>query len=195
MNPEHFQCIDSALRESELARRRFFSGSAPALVEAARAVADCLRAQGKLLLFGNGGSAADAQHIAAEFVNKLHAMRPALAAIALTTDSSVITSVANDMSYDEVFARQLRALGRPGDVAIGITTSGNSPSVLAALQAASELGLVTIGLLGRDGGKARELCRHRLIVPHQDTQRIQEVHILIGHLIAELSEKMLEGAP
>src|SRR5207244_1330958 len=140
------------------------------------------KAGGKVLIFGNGGSAADAQHIAAELVNRLNYDRPPIAAIALTTDSSILTSIGNDSSFDDLFERQLRALGRPGDIALAISTTGNSPNVLRAVAAASELGINTVALTGRDGGKLAEAADVALIVDARSTQRIQETHITIGHV-------------
>ena len=140
-----------------------------------------LRAGNKLLFFGNGGSAADCQHLAAELSGRFQRERRPLAALALTTDSSVLTCVANDYGYDEVFARQMVALGRPGDCAIGISTSGKSRSVLRALAVARAGGLHTVGLSGRDGGHMPSFCDQCIVVPHEDTARIQEAHIFIGH--------------
>jgi D-sedoheptulose 7-phosphate isomerase len=154
-----------------------------------------LRGGGKLLLFGNGGSAADAQHIAAELVGRFDRDRDALPAIALTTDSSALTAIANDYGYDHVFERQIRALGRAGDVAIGISTSGNSPSVVKALAAARALDILPAGLAGRDGGAMREIADPLLIVPSHTTARIQEMHILIGHLLCAGLERGLGLAP
>jgi len=177
--------------QSIAAQRAFAEGSALALARAAHAVAHALRRGGTLFLFGNGGSAADAQHVASEFTNRLERDRPALAALALTTDTSAITSIANDDAYDRIFARQIEALGRAGDVALGISTSGNSPNVASALQVAAERGMLTVAFLGRDGGKCRQLAEHALVVTHPSTQRIQETHIFMGHLLAELVEEVL----
>ncbi|MBZ8139589.1 phosphoheptose isomerase [Rubrivivax gelatinosus] len=158
---------------------------------AAAAIARALQAGGKLLICGNGGSAADSQHIAAELTGRfVHDRRP-LAAIALTTDTSALTSIANDYAFDEVFSRPLRALGRPGDVLLGISTSGNSANVLRAVDAAHELGITTIGLLGRDGGALRQRCDQAIVVPSTTTARIQEAHILIGHTLCGLVEAQL----
>ncbi|MBB2487633.1 SIS domain-containing protein [Mitsuaria sp. WAJ17] len=150
-----------------------------------------LRAGHTLLLFGNGGSAADCQHLAAELSGRFQRERRPLAALALTTDSSVLTSVANDYGYDEVFARQVAALGRPGDCAIGISTSGKSRSVLRALAAARSAGLHTVGLAGRDGGYMPSFCDQCIVVPHEDTARIQEAHIFIGHVLCAQIEHCL----
>jgi D-sedoheptulose 7-phosphate isomerase len=158
-----------------------------ALAEAAISV---LRAGGKLLLCGNGGSAADAQHIATEFTVRFETTRRGLAAIALTTDSSAITAASNDLGYEQVFARQVEALGRPGDMLIGITTSGRSPNVSAALVAARAGGLVTACLTGRDGGEIveRGLADHCIVVPSDITAHIQEVHIFLGHLVCAAAD-------
>ena len=175
--------------------RAFFDRHAEAVGRAARGMAECLTLGGKILLFGNGGSAADAQHLAAELVNRMTKDRPAVAAVALTTDTSVLTSIANDSEYDRIFARQIEALGRPGDIALALSTSGNSPSVLLGLTRARERGLKTVSLLGRDGGRARTLSDHALIVESASTARIQEVHILIGHLLCEELESLLFSGP
>lgn len=155
----------------------------PKLAAATTAIAASLRGGGKLLLCGNGGSAADCQHIAAELTGRLHAERAPIAAIALTTDTSALTCIGNDYGFDHVFARQVRALGRRGDCVLGISTSGNSPNVLAALDAAAELGLTRIGFLGRDGGKMIAKCDIALVVPADDTARIQEAHIFLAHTL------------
>ncbi len=148
-----------------------------------------LQADGKIFLFGNGGSASDAQHIAAELVVRYKKKRKALGAIALNTDTSTLTACANDLSYDEVFARQIEALARPGDVVIAISTSGRSPNVLKAVRTAREIGVETIGLTGGDGGDMVALCDTTIIVPSSVTARIQEMHILIGHALCDLIEQ------
>ncbi len=149
----------------------------------------------KIMLCGNGGSAADAQHLAAEFVIRLspNIKRPGLPAIALTTDTSNLTAGANDIGYDNVFARSVEALGQEGDILIGISTSGNSPSVNNAFIKAREMKINTIGFLGKEGGKAKELCDIAIIVPSDDTQRIQEGHITIGHIIFQEVEQEMFG--
>jgi D-sedoheptulose 7-phosphate isomerase len=159
----------------------------PALV-AAQAIAEALGAGGKLLAFGNGGSAADAQHLAAELVGRFQKERAAIPAVALTVDTSVLTSVANDYSFKQVFARQVQALGRPGDVAIGISTSGESPNVLIALQAAKAQGLKTVALTGRDGGSVGRAADIHVNVPDQNAARVQEVHRTLMHVICEIVE-------
>jgi len=142
-----------------------------------------LRAGGKLMLFGNGGSAADAQHLAAELTIRYKQNRRALAALALTTDTSALTAAGNDLGFEHIFARQIAALGRAGDVAIGISTSGTSPNVLAWLRQARDMKIVTVGLSGRTGGDFAPLCDHLLCVPSKTTARIQEMHILIGQML------------
>jgi D-sedoheptulose 7-phosphate isomerase len=143
---------------------------------------------GKILLMGNGGSAADSQHIAAEIVGRFKKERKGMPAIALTTDTSILTSVGNDYGYDYIFARQIEALCRPEDLAIGITTSGNSANVVRAIEAANEIGATTIGLTGGNGGKMTALCKHNIIVPSNVTARAQEAHIFIGHCLCEILE-------
>jgi len=142
-----------------------------------------LRSGGKLIFFGNGGSAADAQHLATELTIRYKADRPAIAALALTTDSSALTAAGNDLGFEQVFARQLAALGKAGDVAIGISTSGKSPNVLAALRQARGMQIVTVGFSGKDGGDLPAVCDHLLMVPSDTTARIQEMHILLGQML------------
>lgn len=158
------------------------------ILAAASAIRRSLASGGKVLFFGNGGSAADAQHWAAEFSGRYMKERFGLAAVALTTDTSALTAIANDYGFDEVFARQVQALARPGDVAVGISTSGNSPNVLAALRKARELGCATVGVLGRDGGQSAALCDVALIYGATQTPRIQEFHAVLGHLLCALAE-------
>jgi D-sedoheptulose 7-phosphate isomerase len=152
---------------------------------------DALKEGKKLILFGNGGSAADAQHIAAEFVGRFAFDRPALPALALTANTSCVTAIGNDYGFDVVFSRQIEAVGRPGDVALGISTSGNSPNVLRALSVAKGLGLHTVALAGCTGGKLKDAVDHCICVPSNETPRIQECHILIGHIISELVEQTI----
>lgn len=185
--------IHQIARESIEAKKAFFDSHAETVALAADLIITSVKTGGKVLIFGNGGSAADAQHIAAELVNRLNYDRPPIAAIALTTDTSILTSVGNDSSFDELFERQLRALGRPGDVALAISTSGNSPNVLRAVAAARELGIKTIALAGRDGGKLADAVDVALVVDARSTQRIQETHITIGHILCELVEDALYG--
>lgn len=152
-----------------------------------------LLAGGKILLFGNGGSAAEAQHFAAELVNKFLRARGALPALALTTDTSTLTSIANDSSFDKIFSRQVEALGAPGDVAIGLSTSGTSPNVLEGLRAAKAKSLVTVAMTGKGGATMASLADHLLDVPSKSTPRIQEVHLLILHVLAERLEERMTG--
>ena len=153
---------------------------------AAKLCIDCLKNGNKILLFGNGGSAADAQHIAAELVGRYKTERKGFAAIALTTDTSALTAIGNDYGYDRVFDRQVEALANTGDVAIGISTGGSSANVASALKLAKDLDCKTIGFSGRGGGEMNELCDINIVVPAQDTARIQEMHIVIGHTICHL---------
>ena len=162
----------------------------PAIV-AAQAISDALKAGNKLLVFGNGGSASDAQHLSAELVGRFQRERAALPAIALTVDTSVLTSVANDYSFKQVFVRQVEALGHPGDVAVGISTSGESPNVVAALQTAKARGLKTVALTGRDGGSVGRAADFHVNVPDQNTARVQEVHRTLLHVICEIIEENL----
>lgn len=187
--------IRQIARESIEAKRAFFDANAEAVARAADMIIGSVRAGGKVLIFGNGGSAADAQHIAAELVNRLNYDHPPIPAIALTTDSSILTSIGNDSSFDQVFERQTRALGRKGDVALAISTSGNSPNVLRAVEAAREIGITTIAFAGRDGGRLATLAELTLVVNADSTQRIQETHITIAHILCELVEDALFGVP
>jgi D-sedoheptulose 7-phosphate isomerase len=187
------QRVRQIAQESIEAKKAFFDSNAENVVLAAELLVTSIKAGGKVLIFGNGGSAADAQHIAAELVNRLNYDRPPIAAIALTTDTSVLTSVGNDSAFEDLFARQVRALGRNGDVAIAISTSGNSPNVLRAVDAARELGIKTIALAGRDGGKLGAASDLALVVESSATQRIQETHITIAHILCELVEDALYG--
>ena len=155
---------------------------------AANICIDSLKQGGKILLFGNGGSAADAQHIAAELVGRYKLERKGLSAIALSTDTSSLTAIANDYGYEHVFDRQIEALANPEDVAIGISTSGNSSNVINALQLAKNIGCKSIGLSGKSGGDMNKLCDVNLVIPANDTARIQEMHILVGHIICHLIE-------
>lgn len=161
--------------------------------EIIRSIAGILGRGNKIVLFGNGGSAADAQHIAAEFVNRYLIDRPPLPAIALTTDTSVLTSIANDFSYDQIFEKQIKAIGSKGDAAVGISTSGASRNVIRGLHAARELGLITIGIGGPLESPMEKECRYYLGVHGGPTPRIQEVHLLIGHTIVELVDRILFG--
>jgi D-sedoheptulose 7-phosphate isomerase len=181
--------IRRLVAESVALKTRFFAESAPLLLEVGSAMTRCLVAGGRVLAFGNGGSAADAQHLAAELVGRFQRERPALAALALTTDPSVVTALGNDMGFEAVFRRQVEAHGRPGDIAIGISTSGCSPNVIEGLRAARQRGLVTVGLTGNGGGKLAGLVDHLLDVPHAETQRIQEVHGMVVHVLCQMVEE------
>lgn len=159
----------------------------------AKAMVDALRAGGKVMFFGNGGSAADAQHLAAELTGRYLKDRPGLAGLALNDNTSSLTAIGNDYSYDWVFARQLQGLGRRGDVAIGITTSGNSKNVLKAMEVARERGIVTVGLTGQSGGQLHAVVDHCICIPSADTPRIQESHIMTGHILCEIVEDEIFG--
>jgi D-sedoheptulose 7-phosphate isomerase len=187
--------IVAAFEESIRVKQAFLRDNLDILAQAIDTVVAAFKSGNKLLLFGNGGSAADAQHIAAEFVNRFRVERPPLAAIALTTDSSALTSIANDYDYSLVFAKQVQALGKPGDVAIAISTSGNSANVIVALEVCKQLQICTIGLTGDNGGKMTGKVDHLLNVgASKDTARIQESHILIGHVICEMVDAALYPA-
>jgi len=187
--------INAAFADSIRVKQAFLRDNVDILIKVIDAVVAALQVGNKLLLFGNGGSAADAQHIAAEFVNRFRIERPPLPAIALTTDSSALTSIANDYDYTQVFAKQVQALGKPGDVAIAISTSGNSANVLAALTVCKQANIRTIGLTGGGGGKMANEVDYLLNVgASTDTARIQESHILIGHVICEIVDTTLYPA-
>jgi D-sedoheptulose 7-phosphate isomerase len=175
--------------ESALVQQRFFAESADRLVEVGGRIAQALRDGGKVLAFGNGGSAADAQHLVAELVGRFRGERRGLAAVALTTDPSVLTAVGNDYGFEVVFRRQVEALGRRGDVALGISTSGRSRNVVEAVRAARAQELVTVGLTGGGGGDLRGLVDYLIDVPHADTQRIQEVHAMVVHVLCQVVEE------
>jgi len=161
------------------------------IIKIAEIIIEAYRNGKKVILFGNGGSAADAQHMTAELVGKYYLDRDPLPAVALTTNTSSLTAIGNDYSFDIVFARQLKALGQKGDVIIGISTSGNSENVIQAFKVAREMGLITVGFTGKSGGKLRSVADHCLCIPSDDTPRIQEGHITIGHIICEIVEREL----
>ena len=183
--------IPKRFKESGEVRARFLKENLPRLIEAIKIVSLAFERGNKLLIFGNGGSAADAQHIAAEFVNRYIIDRPPLPAIALTTDTSILTSISNDAAFQEVFAKQVKALGKEGDVAIGISTSGKSPNVIKAVEVAKEMGMKTIALTGNDGGMLAKIADIPLVVSSSSTPRIQEAHILVGHILCEMVEHQL----
>lgn len=170
---------------------RFFEQRENVFDQALERMASCLSSGHKILVFGNGGSASQAQHFAAELVNKYLKIRSPLPAISLATDTSALTSIANDSSFDFVFSRQIEALGKEGDIALGISTSGNSPNVIAALKRAGEMGLITVALTGRGGGELRSICDLVLDVPSRSTPRIQEVHLMLLHCLAGELEKKI----
>ncbi|HJR07910.1 MAG TPA: SIS domain-containing protein [Pyrinomonadaceae bacterium] len=187
--------ISAIVAQSIEVKQRYFAEHAADVVRAAELIAASFRAGGKVLLCGNGGSSTDAQHIAGEFVNQFSSTpRRALPALALSTDGGVLTSIANDTGFKQVFARQVEAFGAQGDVLVAITTSGTSKNIIAAVKLARKRGLKVIGLLGNKGGKVAnlaKLCHLALIVESTDTQRIQETHSLVGHILCELVEQML----
>ena len=187
--------IVKIFQESSQVKEAFVNENLNRMVKVVEAVTSALKAGNQVLLFGNGGSAADAQHIAAEFVNRFIIERPPLPAIALTTDSSIITSIGNDYDFTEIFSKQIRAIGRRGDIAWGMTTSGTSTNVIKGLEVAKKMGMVTIGLTGRDGGDVAKIADHSLNVSSTSTPRIQEVHIMIGHVICEMVDFKLFQRP
>lgn len=187
--------IIKTFRESNQTKESFVNDNLNRIVAVVEAVTGALKAGNKILLFGNGGSAADAQHLAAEFVNRFIIERPPLPAIALTTDTSVITSIGNDYDFSDIFSKQIRAIGQKGDIAWGMSTSGTSANVLKAFEAAKKIGMVTIGLTGRDGGDVAKIVDHALIVSSTSTPRIQEVHITVGHVICEMVDFKLFQRP
>jgi D-sedoheptulose 7-phosphate isomerase len=183
--------IEKALRESLKVKEEFIKENARNLILFAEKISQAFTGDRKLMLCGNGGSAADAQHIAAEFVNRFMLERPPLPAIALTTDSSVITSIGNDSSFEEIFSKQIKAIGMEGDVLLAISTSGNSGNVISAVKAARALGIYTVAFTGGDGGRVRSLVDMALVVKSNTTARIQEAHSLAGHIICQLVDFIL----
>ena len=187
--------VVKAFDDSADVKRRFAREHADRIVEVARLIARAFKEGHKVLLFGNGGSSTDASHIAAEFVGRYHRDRAPLPAIALGTNMAALTCIANDYEYAEIFARQVRAHGQKGDIAIAISTSGNSPNVLRGVEAAREIGLTTVGWTGGKGGKLASLVDHCFIVPSTVTARIQESHITLGHVLCELIEEDVFAKP
>ena len=183
--------IERSFVESIEAQRRCLESNQESLIRAANVIVKAFNHESKLMIFGNGGSAADAQHIAAEFVNKFMIERPPLPAMALTTDTSILTSVGNDYNFDDIFGKQIKALGMEGDVAWGISTSGEAANVLAGLRVARNRGLRTIGMTGAGGGKMAEFSQVLLGVDAENTARIQECHITMAHIICELVDYQL----
>ncbi len=193
MIPEHAirQALNAHQASIEQLHRQM-----PLLIEMGTRLRNCLLSGGKILLLGNGGSAADCQHIAAEIVGRYKRERRGLPAIALTTDTSILTAVGNDYGFEHVFSRQVEALCTPKDVVIGLSTSGNSPNVLAAIHTARQIGAFTIGLTGGGGGKLAQCCDLSLVVASNDTPRIQEAHILVGHMLCDLIDaETLDSTP
>lgn len=187
--------IKKAYEDSIRVKEEFFKNNLPLIKEVAEVLAKVLNEGGKILIFGNGGSATDASHIAAEFVNRFKRERPGLPAIALNTDMAVITAIANDYDYSEVFAKQIKALGQKGDVAIGISTSGSSRNVLKAMEVAKKRGLKTIAFTSKKGEKLISKVDYAFAVPSDETPRIQETHITLGHILCELVEDILFEFP
>ena len=187
--------IIRSFKESSQLKDAFVNDNVEKIVQVVDALTAALKRGNKVLIFGNGGSAADAQHLAAEFVNRFIIERPPLSAMALNTDTSVITSIGNDYDFSEIFSKQIRALGQEGDIAWGISTSGNSPNVVKALETAKKMGLVTIGVTGRDGGQIARIVDYSLNVASNSTPRVQEVHITLGHVICEMVDFSLFQRP
>ena len=182
--------IEKILAESIAVKKKFISGHVEQLIKTATLIADRISSGNKIMLFGNGGSAADAQHIAAEFINRFEIERRPLPAIALTTDTSVITSIGNDYHFDDIFSKQVRALGIKGDVSIGISTSGNSKNVINAIDISKEMGIHTVGLSG-PGGRLKATADLPLCVDSDSTARIQESHSIAGHILCLLTDRIL----
>jgi D-sedoheptulose 7-phosphate isomerase len=189
----YLQLIQTRTEESIAVKRALLETQSETIAQVAATLVKAMRNGNTLYLFGNGGSAGDAQHIAAELVGRFTKERRALPAVALTTNTSALTALGNDYEYAIVFARQLEAFGKAGDIAIGISTSGNSPNVLHGLQTAKTLGMATVGLTGETGGQTKAAADHCICVPSRDTARIQESHILIGHILCEIIECELFG--
>ncbi|QGY38747.1 SIS domain-containing protein [Pseudodesulfovibrio cashew] len=173
------------------ARKTFFDTKGELVVEIARTMAVCLASGGKIMFCGNGGSAADCQHLAAEFTNRFKLERPPLPGLALTTDTSALTAIGNDYSFDEIFSKQLQALGRPGDMLVGFSTSGTSSNVIRAMREAKRVGIVTIGMSGQTGGEMAAVSDFLVTVPSGDTPVIQEIHIAAGHMLCHLVDHFL----
>lgn len=183
--------IEDIINESIRTKQDLLKTELENIEKAVRKIIDCIGNGGKLIIFGNGGSAADSQHIAAEFVGRFKLERKALPALALTTNTSTLTALSNDYGYDACFKRQVESLGNKGDVALAISTSGNARNVIEAVKTAKEKSISTIALTGKDGGRLKGLCEMSIVVKSQDTARIQEAHILIGHIIAGIVELSL----
>lgn len=191
--PEMKQFIEEVFRASIRVKEQTLKDNVDAIASAAQAITACLKNNGRIFFFGNGGSAADSQHIAAEFIGRFQKERRSLPAIALTTDTSALTAIGNDYGFEVVFARQLEGLGHKGDVAVGISTSGNSPNVIAAIKKAKSMGMTAVVFTGEGGGKLAPLSDIKIMVPSKVTARIQESHICIAHCICELVENQFSG--
>ena len=189
------QDITQGLRESAALKMHVAETQGLIMQAMLECIWESMQQGGKLLMCGNGGSAADAQHLATECMVRLEAERAPLPAIALTTDTSLLTAAGNDHGFETIFARQVAGLGRPGDVLLAISTSGNSPNVVRAVEAAHRRGLHTLGLLGKDGGRLKEMVQIALVVPSSNTQRIQEVHITVGHILCGALERRVLSTP
>lgn len=187
--------IIKAFEDSIEVKKRFAKDNTALIAEVSKVIADAFSEGRKLLLFGNGGSACDASHIAAEFVNRFKKDRPGLPAIALNTDTAVLTSISNDYDYSEIFARQVKTLGQAGDLALAISTSGGSKNVLKAVEAAKKKGIKTIAFTGQKGDKFAAKCDYAFVVASEDTPRIQETHITLAHIICQMVEEILFEAP
>lgn len=183
--------IFSIVNESIEIKEIFFKNNYEKIIDVVTEITSCFQNNGKMLLFGNGGSSSDAQHIAAEFINRFLVDRDPLPAISLTTNPAAITSIGNDYCFEEIFSRQIDALGNPGDISLGISTSGNSQNVIIALRKAKEKGMFTIGFGGNSGGKMKDECDICLIINSDKTPRIQEIHLILGHIICELVEEAI----
>ena len=184
------EIILNILQDSLETKEQFIKDNLDLIQEGADSLATCITSGHKIMIFGNGGSAADAQHIAAEFVNRFQVERPPLAALALTTDTSVITSIANDYHFDQIFSKQIQALGKKDDIAIGISTSGGSKNVIQAIRAAKDIGMITLGLMGH-GGELAQCTDLAFRVESDITARIQEAHSTLGHILCDLAERIL----
>ncbi|QTA78261.1 Phosphoheptose isomerase [Desulfonema limicola] len=185
------EIILDILHNSIMVKEKFIKANMELIIQGADKIALCLASGHKILVFGNGGSAADAQHIAAEFVNRFRIERRPLGAIALTTDTSIITSIGNDYGFDEIFEKQIMALGQKDDIAIGISTSGSSPNVVRALKTAKNMGITTLGLTGKGGGNLAQYSDLLFSVDSDVTARIQETHITLGHIFCDLADRIL----
>ncbi|MGE4358059.1 MAG: SIS domain-containing protein [Candidatus Omnitrophota bacterium] len=186
---KHREKISLWIRDSIETKNRLLKEEIDNILKVSKVLIRCLKKGGKIILFGNGGSAADAQHIAAELVGRFRRERKALSAVALTTDTSVITAIANDYDYKDIFLRQIQAIAKKKDVAFGISTSGNSDNVFEGLMVAKHLGLITISLTGKSGGKISRISDYNINIPSDNTAHIQEAHITVGHILCELIEE------